>query len=98
MNPEMSSAVVRGMILQALDLEYPNGLSDLAVLAMIQGAGHGLGRLAVWGHLEYLAGPGKEYLTLERKPRHWLLAKLTPKGKDLLAGVIDDDPGVQLAR
>ncbi len=52
----------------------------------------------VLGHLEYLAGPGKEYVTLHRHEITGLgertIVKLLPKGVDLLEKNIPADPGV----
>ncbi len=89
---------LRGLILQGLDLEYPQALSDIAVLALLQGGGHAVGLYQVRRHLEYLSGPGKEYLELNKARRDYWQARLTPKGKDLLMGVIGEDPGVYLVR
>ncbi|MBI4389143.1 MAG: hypothetical protein HY580_03100 [Nitrospinae bacterium] len=98
MDPHIATATLRGMILQALNLEYPNRLADEAILAMLQGAGYDIARFDLRRHLEYLSGPRKEYITLRKMGRDMWLGKLTPKGKDLLAGVIREDPGVKIAR
>ncbi len=98
MDEQTRIAALRGMILQALDLEYPNSVSDLAVQALLWGGGYDLDQLSVRRHLEYLAGPGKEYIRIGKKRRDLWLAQLTPRGKDLLDGAIDDDPGAIVAR
>lgn len=98
MDQQMATGALRGMILQALNLEYPNRLADEAILAMLQGAGYDITKFALRRHLEYLAGFTKEYIALQKRGRDLWLGKLTPKGKDLLAGVIREDPGVRIAR
>jgi len=96
MDATVRIGTLRGLLLQALDLEYPEALSDMAAQAMLHGAGCVVGKREVQRHLEYLAGPGKDYLLLVKKSSTMWLAKLTPRGKDLLAGIIEADPGVLL--
>jgi hypothetical protein len=50
-------------------------------------------------HLMYLSGKGKEYINVEDIIEHGIkrkLIKLTPRGVDLLYGLIEDDPGVSI--
>ena len=87
----------RAMIIDALYTEYPNEMSDIAVQTMMQGMGYDVVKLEVRSHLQYLSGPGKEYIVLKKQSRELWLAQLTPRGKDLKAGAIQD-PGVRFAR
>lgn len=55
----------------------------------------------VQDHFWYLAGKGKEYVEVDEidgisKDEEQMRARLTPRGVDLLFGVIDDDPGISL--
>lgn len=88
-------AVARGMLLQAAEF----GLSDIAATAMLQGAAFGeINKAAVRRHMEYLAGDGKSYISINKtNPNLWQIS-LRPKGKDLIDGRIPDDAGIQIAK
>ncbi|MEK0315638.1 MULTISPECIES: hypothetical protein [Cohnella] len=53
---------------------------------------------SVQDHFLYLAGKGKEYIEVKhiQIDENQMAAKLTPRGVDLLYGVIDDDPGISI--
>lgn len=90
---------IRGKILRALQINYPYTVGDQLLTDILQDAQYQISPQIVEGHLVYLEG--KEYIEVVKVEvkglglvRH--LAKLTPKGVDLLDGNIPADPGVRL--
>lgn len=81
-------------------LRLAGGIGSTAELCtrMLAEAGIETPLSEVLGHLEYLAGPGKEYVKLLRYEIEGLgertIVKLLPHGVDLLEKNIDADPGV----
>jgi hypothetical protein len=91
------SMIRRGAILQALQYQ-PSGLTDLALLAFLQGRRDNLSKGELRAELDYLAGRGKEYIEfVERASRLWIV-KLTPAGMDLLQERRPEDTGVSIPR
>ena len=93
------NAEIRGRILIALQYGYPGLVGDQLLTNIMQDAQYPVSPQIVSGHLTYLEAKG--YLELETVEARELsmtriLAKLTPKGVDLLDGNIEADPGVRL--
>lgn len=90
---------IRGRILKILEINYPEGVSDRLVNLTLNDISLSVSPGVLAGYLEYLAEKG--YVTnheIDSKDLGMTLrvAKLTAKGKDLLEGSIEDDPGVFL--
>ena len=90
---------VRGRILRILEINYPFKAGDHLIADILQDAQYSIAPQLVAGHLTYLEEKGYiETETVEAKELGMtrVLAKLTPKGVDLLDGNIPADPGVRL--
>lgn len=91
------SRIRRGAILAALRLEV-GGVSDLALLAYLQGSRDQVAKYELRAELDYLSGKGKEYIEIiERATRLWVV-KIAPRGIDLLDERIPEDTGVVIPR
>jgi Fe2+ or Zn2+ uptake regulation protein len=87
----------RGKILKALEVAYPHDLTAVVILSCLQERHIQATGTTVERDLHYLADKG--YLTLlevEDEGEKVLMARLSPKGKDLLDGTIPADPGVEV--
>lgn len=90
---------LRGRILAILDYNYPAGLGTKLVAQSLAAAKFTISRREFIAQLAYLSEKGYiivrsvgfEDLNLERE-----LVTLTAKGKDLVDGNIDPDPGVSV--
>lgn len=86
--------MLRGEILKALFNVYPRGLKESTLKKAFIG---NYMNIDVERQLEYLRGPGKEYIIVtddEEDCPEDILVKLSPKGYDLIDGSIDADPGI----
>ncbi|MBI3677381.1 MAG: hypothetical protein HY243_12280 [Proteobacteria bacterium] len=91
------SKIRRGLILQALRLEI-EGLTDITLLAFLQGSRDPVTKTELRGELDYLAGKGKEFVEIiERTSRMWVV-RISPAGIDLLDENPRDNPGVTVGR
>lgn len=95
----VDSRLLRREILRILDAAYLYGASIELIMLSLADAGYPVTETDVEEHLVYLRDKG--YATIEQAQSKSLgrqkWAKLTPKGKDLLDGNIDPDPGVMPA-
>lgn len=87
--------MLRGEILKALFNVYPRGLKESTLKKAFIG---NYMNIDVERQLEYLNGPGKEYIIVTNDdddcPEDDSIIKLSPKGYDLIDGSIDADPGI----
>lgn len=94
------SRQVRGYILKVLQIGYPQPTGSNVVEVCLVDAGFPVSPTALRGHLDYLQE--KDYIETTEPNLNGIdyaivLAKLTPKGVDLLEGNIEPDPGVYLS-
>ena len=89
---------IRGQILKILDLTNFSNLRDKIVLNALRDMGFNVAFTELIAQMKYLEQ--KEYIEcrkLKDKIKNGMrVAKLTAKGKDLLEGNIEEDPGVTL--
>ena len=90
--------LVRKEILRSLKYAGDYGTTAEVIAATLEGCGHRVTVPEIEQHMQYLAGPGKDFirvldLAVEGMGRR-LVANLLPKGVDLLDGNIPSDPGV----
>lgn len=88
---------IRGWILRILYMNMPEWAGDHLISQILTDAQYRVSPAQVQGHLNYLAEKGyvelKEVTSEETGlTRH--IARLTPKGIDLVEGNIPEDPGV----
>lgn len=91
-NPE-----IRKWILVICEKAYPYGASEELIELTLDNLDYNQSPTEIQGHLTYLEDKG--YIEVEelKAPEAGLkrrIAKLTPKGKDLLEGNIPTDPGI----
>lgn len=87
---------IRGEVLNALRLNYPNLISEKQIIVWLEQLGYATYE-DIKEFLEYLQDKG--YISLEIKciksyRQKNTMVKLTPKGIDLLESSIDPDPGI----
>lgn len=90
---------LRGRILKALDYEYPRSISKKMLVHALQSARYTCSKSHLDAHLSYLQEKGYikvEYVGVEKLDFGRNMVTLTAKGKDLVEGNIDNDPGVML--
>ena len=90
---------LRGRVLKALNFEYPKSLSPKMLEYALQSARYKCSKSNLMAHLAYLQE--KEYIKIEYVGVEVLdlgrnMITLTAKGKDLVEGNIENDPGVIL--
>lgn len=90
---------LRGRILKILKFFYPEHVSDRDLVNTLHELRYEITYPVLHGHIAYLKEKGYvDYTKLEHEllsyPR-WDV-RLTANGMDLLEGIIDSDPGVQL--
>lgn len=93
------SKQIRGYIMKVLHIGHPQPTGSNVVEVCLVDAGLPVTPTALSGHLDYLKEKG--YIELSKPDLKGIdlplaLAKLTPKGIDLLEGNIEADPGVFL--
>lgn len=93
------SRQIRGYILKILQIGHPQPTGSNVIEVCLIDAGFAISPTALSGHLEYLKEKG--YIDTKQVGMNDIkfpitLAKLTPKGVDLLEGTIDPDAGVYL--
>ncbi len=90
---------IRGRIMKILDINYPNLTGDHLISEILTDVQYCCSPPQVKTYLAYLAEKGyvemKDVNSVEVGITRCLV-KLTAKGKDLLEGSIDADPGVDL--
>ena len=92
---------MRGLILLVLKEQFPDYVSDRLITMTINKTQKGEASALIRSHLNYLAGEEKKYVELQEWNELGVqrtMAKLTPRGWDLLEGNIADDPGVMVIR
>lgn len=89
---------VNGRILKILESHGFDYISDRVVEDYFKELKIKCTLRSVQDHLLYLAGKGKEYVEVKKSnvEEKEMLTRLTPRGVDLLYGVIDDDPGISI--
>lgn len=93
------SRQIRGYIMKVLQIGHPQPTGSNVIEVCLVDAGLPVSPTGLDGHLDYLKQKG--YIEITKPALKGLdvainLAKLTPKGIDLLEGNIDPDPGVYL--
>ncbi len=91
---EVNGVVLR--ILQQYGFEY---VSDSIVAATFKDRQIEWVLHSVQDHFFYLSGKGKEYVEIKESillDTKQTAARLTPRGIDLLFGVIENDPGISI--
>lgn len=88
---------IRGEILNALKLNYPNLISEKQIISWLEQLGF-VTCENIKEYLEYLQDKG--YISLETRTiksyrQENTMVKLTPKGIDLLEESIAPDPGIE---
>lgn len=89
---------VNGLILRILKPHGFEYVSDRVVEAYFKQHEIKCALRSVQDHFLYLAGKGKEYIEVKQSDndgKH-MVARLTPRGMDLLYSVIDEDPGISV--
>lgn len=88
--------LVRKEILRILDMSYVQGASVELVAASLLDGGYPMTEAEALEELTYLADKGYVRLTQldSRQLGRRTVARLAPKGKDLLEGNIERDPGI----
>lgn len=95
--PNYESREVRGYIMKTLHRAYPYEVSDVQVSELLKDVGFHVSPAVVAGHLMYLEE--KEYIDVDEAKAVGMMrvmAKLRPKGIDLIEGSIGADPGVKI--
>lgn len=97
MNHRNEARIIRGRILKILELAYPDELGEEMLSLTLNDMEYNVSPAVLRGYIDYLEDKGYvECHDIEdrdlRVSRH--VARLTAKGKDLLEGNIDPDPGV----
>lgn len=93
------SKEIRGRILKILQVSYPDPAGDHLISDMLSEAQYRITPEEVKFHMDYLEG--KEYIKTEQICLKGIgltriMAKLTPKGIDLMEGNIDPDAGIEV--
>lgn len=90
---------VRGRIMKILNIDYPTWTGDHLIAEILKDVNYDCSPPQVLVHLNYLAEKGYIRTKKIEAPGFDIsrnLAQLTARGKDLLEGSIDADPGVDL--
>ncbi len=90
---------IRGRILKIIHINYPREVSDRVIALTLNDIRMVVSSGVLAGHFSYLEEKG--YVELEEMHSQPLgltmtMVRLTAKGKDLLEGNIDSDPGVRI--
>ena len=87
------------MILQITNSMYPDNASENVIQETMMQAGYNVSIKDVKAHIAYLQGKGyitTETIKVEGMGIERTMAKMKPKGIDLLEGNIELDPGVEV--
>lgn len=90
---------IRGRIMKILNLNYPTPANEHLIGEILTDLAYTCSPPQVMTHLNYLEEKGyvkMQDVEVKEFDIHRCLVRLTAKGKDLLEGSIDADPGVDL--
>lgn len=95
---DLRKKMARKEILRMLRIAGPRGSTAELCARMLTEAGLDTNLTEILGHLDYMSGPGKEYIEVDEVELEGLgkraIAKLLPRGVDLLEKNIPADPGI----
>lgn len=94
---DVEAKVVRGEIIKILKRNYPYQTGDKLISDILLDLQYSVSPAVVSGYLTYMEEKG--YVSVEKVKAYGVervLAKLTPKGIDLMEGNIPADPGVKI--
>jgi len=97
MNRAVLSRVLRGRILKVLEIDYPRELSVDFVALTLSENGFPITPSLLEGHVAYLEEKGyleSRRVGVDEAGIERRVIRLTARGKDLLEGSIEPDPGV----